>query len=82
MLLLLLKVDRNKESTTSNTVGWAMNNVRTTDLVFLLDGSASVGEYGFRKMKKWVKDFIKELDVESFKTQVGVVQYSHLIKER
>ena len=74
-LILLFKVDQNNESTT-------MNKVRTIDLVFLLDGSASVGEDGFRKVKKWVQDFIRQLDVESFNTQVGVVQYSHLIKER
>ena len=56
--------------------------MRTIDLVFLLDGSHSVGEYGFRKVKKWVQSFIKKLDVETNNTQVGVVQYSHLLKEK
>jgi len=44
-------------------------------IVLVLDGSGSVGNTDFNKVKKWVKDLAAKFDISS--TSLGVVQYSH-----
>jgi len=45
------------------------------DLIFLLDGSGSVGREGFAKMKQFMKSVVVGIDLVINK--VGVIQYSH-----
>lgn len=47
-----------------------------TDLVMVLDSSTSVTAQNFEKMKQFVKDLLKEADVDRGSTQVGIVTYS------
>ncbi|XP_053566373.1 collagen alpha-1(XXI) chain-like [Bombina bombina] len=46
------------------------------DLVFILDGSWSVGPENFEILKKWVANITNNFDIGPKFTQVGVVQYS------
>lgn len=46
------------------------------DLVFILDGSWSVGPENFELLKKWVVNITSNFDIGPKFTQVGVVQYS------
>uniref|UniRef100_A0A8C5PXM3 Collagen alpha-1(XXI) chain n=1 Tax=Leptobrachium leishanense TaxID=445787 RepID=A0A8C5PXM3_9ANUR len=46
------------------------------DLVFILDGSWSVGPENFEILKKWVVNITSNFDIGPKYTQVGVVQYS------
>ncbi|XP_036086862.1 collagen alpha-1(XXI) chain isoform X3 [Rousettus aegyptiacus] len=47
-----------------------------TDLVFILDGSYSVGPENFEIVKKWLVNITKNFDIGPKFIQVGVVQYS------
>nr|XP_039269783.1 collagen alpha-5(VI) chain-like [Styela clava] len=49
---------------------------RCIDLMFVLDGSASVGQSNWNQAKLWVKMFVDKLDLEE-SVAVGVVQFSH-----
>ncbi|XP_066269384.1 alpha-tectorin-like [Branchiostoma lanceolatum] len=52
------------------------------DLVFLLDGSGSVTETNFQRIKDFAKDLIQEFNINSQNgTRVGAVQYSSKIRE-
>ncbi|XP_063075989.1 vWFA and Collagen domain-containing protein [Engraulis encrasicolus] len=46
------------------------------DLVYIIDGSSSVGIPDFEKAKQWIMDITSGFDVSSRHTQVAVVQYS------
>ncbi|XP_035285213.1 vWFA and Collagen domain-containing protein [Anguilla anguilla] len=46
------------------------------DLVFIIDGSSSVGVPNFNTAKRWLINITSGFDVDSRHTQVGVVQYS------
>ncbi|XP_063772798.1 collagen alpha-1(XXI) chain [Pseudophryne corroboree] len=46
------------------------------DLVFILDGSWSVGPENFEILKKWVVNITSNFEIGPKFTQVGVVQYS------
>lgn len=46
------------------------------DLVFVLDASTSVTEPNFELMKKFVKDFLIEADIDSGNVRVGLITYS------
>lgn len=46
------------------------------DLVYIIDGSSSVGVPDFEKAKRWIMDITSGFDVSSLHTQVAVVQYS------
>lgn len=52
------------------------------ELIFLVDGSNSVGYTSFDKMKAWIGDFIKNFDLSESTTRVGLVQYSDRISTR
>uniref|UniRef100_A0A2K6TJK5 Collagen alpha-1(XXI) chain n=1 Tax=Saimiri boliviensis boliviensis TaxID=39432 RepID=A0A2K6TJK5_SAIBB len=47
-----------------------------TDLVFILDGSYSVGPENFEIVKKWLINITRNFDIGPKFIQVGVVQYS------
>ncbi|XP_057179067.1 collagen alpha-1(XXI) chain [Triplophysa rosa] len=46
------------------------------DLVYIMDGSWSVGDEDFETAKRWLVNVTSGFDVSSHYTQVGVVQYS------
>ncbi|KAI8497571.1 hypothetical protein Bbelb_248770 [Branchiostoma belcheri] len=46
------------------------------DIVFVVDGSASVPAYEFEKIKTFLNNVVGHFDIGSGATQVGVVQYS------
>ncbi|XP_046884330.1 vWFA and Collagen domain-containing protein [Hypomesus transpacificus] len=46
------------------------------DLVYILDGSSSLGVTDFQLAKRWLVNITSGFDVSSRHTQVGVVQYS------
>ena len=52
------------------------------ELMFVVDGSNSVGYSSFDKMKAWIGDFVKNFDISSTTTRVGLVQYSDRISIR
>ena len=52
-----------------------------TDLVFVLDGSGSIGSTNFIKVKNFVVGIVSEFDIAPNMTQVGVVKYSEDVKE-
>ncbi|XP_055722779.1 vWFA and Collagen domain-containing protein [Salvelinus fontinalis] len=48
----------------------------SNDLVYIIDGSSSVGTPDFDLAKRWLVNITRGFDVSSRHTQVGVVQYS------
>ncbi|XP_022079977.1 uncharacterized protein LOC110973441 [Acanthaster planci] len=53
-------------------------NARGLDLLFVLDGSGSVGSVDFNTTKNFVLTMIDFFDIGPDKTRVGVIQYSTL----
>ncbi|XP_043921565.1 collagen alpha-6(VI) chain-like [Protopterus annectens] len=51
-------------------------NVTTADIVFLIDGSSSIGTSNFEHAKKFMQKIVENLDVGQGKIQIGVAQYS------
>lgn len=51
--------------------------VENIDLMFVLDGSQSIGQINFVKVKNWVLDVIKAFNIDYSGNRVGIVQYSH-----
>uniref|UniRef100_A0A915AKQ6 Transmembrane cell adhesion receptor mua-3 n=1 Tax=Parascaris univalens TaxID=6257 RepID=A0A915AKQ6_PARUN len=52
-----------------------------TDLVFLIDGSGSIGSDIFRgEVLRFLKEFVELFDISSDRTRVAVVQYSDRIR--
>jgi len=47
-----------------------------TDVIFVLDESASVEWNNFRLMKRFVWELVGRLDIDSSSTRVGIVAYS------
>lgn len=47
------------------------------DIVFLVDGSSSIGDADFQKVKEFLHTFIDGLDIGDDKIRVGVVQFSN-----
>ncbi|XP_076806133.1 collagen alpha-4(VI) chain-like isoform X1 [Clavelina lepadiformis] len=46
------------------------------DLQFVLDGSTSINEDNFHKVKEWVKSLVSTFDIGPYKNLAGVNQYS------
>lgn len=46
------------------------------DIVFLVDGSSSIGHVSFEEVRYFVRTIIEALDIGPNKVQVGLVQYS------
>ncbi|EJW76130.1 hypothetical protein WUBG_12961 [Wuchereria bancrofti] len=58
-----------------------LSPAQPTDLVFLIDGSGSIGLNVFHnEVLRFVKDFIELFDISPQQTRVGVVQFSHIIR--
>ncbi|KAI1731796.1 calcium-binding EGF domain-containing protein [Ditylenchus destructor] len=52
-----------------------------TDLMFLIDGSGSIGSYVFKnEVLRFVRDFLELFDVGLDNTRVGLIQYSDQIR--
>uniref|UniRef100_A0A183FQQ6 VWFA domain-containing protein n=1 Tax=Heligmosomoides polygyrus TaxID=6339 RepID=A0A183FQQ6_HELPZ len=55
--------------------------VQATDLVFLIDGSGSIGSYIFQtEVLRFLNEFTELFDIAPDKTRVSVVQYSDQIR--
>ncbi|XP_031432397.1 matrilin-2 isoform X2 [Clupea harengus] len=50
------------------------------DLVFVIDGSKSLGTANFDRVKKWVSGIVETLAVSKRGTQVGLIQYSTKVR--
>lgn len=48
----------------------------SADLIFLIDGSASVGSVNFQYIRDFIVNFIDSLEIGPDRIQIGVVQYS------
>ncbi|KAK6490585.1 collagen alpha-6(VI) chain-like [Huso huso] len=46
------------------------------DIVFLVDGSTSIGDTNFQKVKNFLYTFVESLDIGREKVRVGLAQYS------
>lgn len=54
---------------------------QATDLMFLIDGSGSIGSYVFRnEVLRFVREFVELFDIGLEKTRVGIIQYSDQIR--
>lgn len=52
-----------------------------TDLVFLIDGSGSIGSFVFKhEILRFVREFIELFEIGQDKTRVGLIQYSDQIR--
>nr|XP_039261991.1 integrin alpha-M-like [Styela clava] len=51
--------------------------VNGLDIVFVLDGSQSIGGENFEKVKEWVLQVIERFNIDTGANRVGVIQYSH-----
>ena len=54
----------------------------TLDLIFLLDGSGSVGKSNFQIVKNWVKEVANNFEIASGRNQIGVIKYSTYYENR
>uniref|UniRef100_A0A7E4VNX4 Transmembrane cell adhesion receptor mua-3 n=1 Tax=Panagrellus redivivus TaxID=6233 RepID=A0A7E4VNX4_PANRE len=52
-----------------------------TDLMFLIDGSGSIGSYVFKhEVLRFIKEFVELFDIGLDRTRVGLIQYSDQIR--
>nr|XP_018671382.1 collagen alpha-6(VI) chain-like isoform X2 [Ciona intestinalis] len=50
------------------------------DLIFLIDGSNSIGPREFETTKEWIGSFVREFEIGEYNTKIGVVQYSSRVR--
>ena len=48
--------------------------VAEMDLIFLVDGSTSVGRRDFETTKEWIISFVKQFEIGEYNTKIGVVK--------
>jgi len=53
-----------------------------TDIVFVLDGSGSIGLSNFALMKSFLSRLVSRLDIDSGNTRVGLITYSSSVGSR
>ncbi|KAL4000632.1 hypothetical protein ACER0C_005931 [Sarotherodon galilaeus] len=70
-VILLLTVDAAEEEDVRAGCSTAVN-----DLVYIIDGSWSVGVLDFDTAKQWLINITSQFDISSHYTQVAVIQYS------
>ncbi|MGH0123720.1 UNVERIFIED_CONTAM: hypothetical protein FKN15_013586 [Acipenser sinensis] len=51
------------------------------DIIFQIDSSGSIVEEDFKRMKQFVENIVKKLDIGVDKVQVGAIQFSYTQKE-
>ena len=51
--------------------------MQQADIVFLVDGSGSIGAANFAKLENFVKGIVGKLDVGANKVHVGLMQFSN-----
>ncbi|XP_004692247.2 PREDICTED: collagen alpha-6(VI) chain [Condylura cristata] len=56
-------------------------DIEKVDLVFLMDGSTSIGTNDFSKMKKFLVSIVEDFDVSIDRVHIGVAQFSHTYQE-
>lgn len=44
--------------------------------MFVLDGSGSIYGTNFKKVRKWIADIAKKLNIDRGQVQVGVLQFA------
>ncbi|XP_039473142.1 collagen alpha-1(XXI) chain [Oreochromis aureus] len=71
VILLLTTVDAAEEEDVRAGCSTAVN-----DLVYIIDGSWSVGVLDFDTAKQWLINITSQFDISSHYTQVAVIQYS------
>ncbi len=60
---------------------WLFSPAQATDLVFLIDGSGSIGAYVFQmEVLRFLNEFVELFDIGPEKTRVAVVQFSDQIR--
>ncbi|XP_055019926.1 collagen alpha-4(VI) chain-like [Boleophthalmus pectinirostris] len=52
-------------------------NASVADIVFLIDGSSSIGPSNFEEMRTFLKSVVSGLDIAEDKVRVGLAQYSN-----
>ncbi|XP_029928332.1 collagen alpha-6(VI) chain-like [Myripristis murdjan] len=52
-------------------------NATVADIVFLVDGSSSIGIDNFQEVRQFLRKFIEGLDIGADKVRVGLAQYSN-----
>ena len=54
----------------------------SSDIVFVLDDSRSIGSSNFARIKSFLSQLVTRLDIDSGMTSVGVVTYSSAVRTR
>lgn len=44
------------------------------DLIFLVDGSATVGQDRFEIMKRWLVSFVSQFEIGEYNSKIGLVR--------
>ncbi|KAM9353570.1 collagen alpha-6(VI) chain-like [Symphorus nematophorus] len=55
----------------------ACENATMGDIVFLVDGSGSIGDDNFQEVRSYLRSVIKALDIGPNKIRIGLVQYNN-----
>nr|CAB3232764.1 collagen alpha-6(VI) chain-like [Phallusia mammillata] len=50
------------------------------DLIFLVDGSSSIGQDNFEVTKEWMISFVRQFEIGEYNTKIGVTQYSSQVR--
>ncbi|XP_059508798.1 collagen alpha-6(VI) chain-like [Stegostoma tigrinum] len=58
----------------------ACNPDRQADIIFLIDGSKSIAQHDFQKMKSFVISFVNKSNIAPNRVQLGLIQYSTEVK--
>ncbi|XP_060706236.1 collagen alpha-6(VI) chain-like [Hemiscyllium ocellatum] len=58
----------------------ACNPDRKADIIFLIDGSSSINDEDFKKVKSFLISFINKSNIAPDKIQIGLIQYSTEVK--
>ena len=59
-----------------NRVGAGCQTAGGADIVFVLDGSGSIGSTNFEKCKTFVRSLVEEFEIGLDRYRIGVQQYS------